>query len=84
MDADGKVLEIGWADLSPDAVIELHRRLVRNAADDADRLRRHEAAIAFDWLAGDRARATAAAERLAKDNPEFKTRWEALVAALKP
>jgi len=84
MDADGKVLEIGWADLSPDAVIELHRRLVRNAADDADRLRRHETAIAFDWLAGDRARATAAAERLAKDNPEFKTRWEALVAALKP
>jgi hypothetical protein len=63
-------------------VIDLHRQLVKSAGDE-EKLRRHEAAIAFDWLAGDRDRAKTAGDRLAQDNEAFKRRWEPISAALR-
>lgn len=82
-DSTGAARDIAWKDLSPDSVIDLHRALVLNAKSDTEKLRRHESAIAFDWLAGDRARATAAADRLGAGNPAFKQRWDAMTAGLK-
>ncbi|MGC4017728.1 MAG: protein kinase [Luteolibacter sp.] len=81
-DAAGVSHDIMWKDLSPDSVVDLHRALVRNAKPE-DVSRRHESAVAFDWLAGDRARATAAGDRLAVDNAAFKRRWEAITNSLK-
>ena len=63
-DIVGSSTDILWKDLAADSIIDLHRVLVRNAPD-SEKLRRHESAIAFDWLAGDRDRATGAADRLA-------------------
>jgi hypothetical protein len=82
-DAAGNTREIGWQELPPASINDLYRLLVRNVAGEADRLRRHEAAIAFEWLAGDRDRAVAAAERLAKDHEAFRRRWEGISSALK-
>jgi eukaryotic-like serine/threonine-protein kinase len=81
--AGGEKREIGWNELSPDSIIELHRTLVRTVKTDQEKLRHHEAAIAFDWLAGDRARAKAAAERLSVENPAFKKHWESIAPGLK-
>jgi tRNA A-37 threonylcarbamoyl transferase component Bud32 len=71
-----------WADFSPDALITLHRIFVRNPASDLERLRRHECAIAYDWLAGNRERALSAAAKLSLDSPSFRQRWSAITEGL--
>ncbi|MFD0893709.1 protein kinase [Luteolibacter ambystomatis] len=81
-DAAGTAQDIEWKDLAPESVIDLHRALVKNAKAE-DVLRRHESAIAYDWLAGDRTRAASAADRLAVDSPAFKRRWDGITAGLK-
>ncbi len=81
--ADGQKRQLVWKDLAPDSIIELHRMLVRNVKSDLEKLRRHEAAISFDWLAGDRSRAEAAAERLSTDFTVFKKRWDSIAVGLK-
>jgi hypothetical protein len=81
-DEAGNRKELSWKELAPESLIELHRQLIRNEHSDVERLRRHEAALAFDWLCGDHARALAAAERLAADNPSFKARWQIVRSGL--
>ena len=67
----------------PAVVIDLHRQLVRNVVGETDTLRRQESAIAFDWLVGDRERATGAAERLSASSPLFKKHWDEMTAGEK-
>ena len=71
-----------WGELAPESIMSLYRLLVRNEPDEVEKLRRHEAAIAFEWLAGQRAVALAAAERLAQGNAAFKERWKSLAEGL--
>jgi eukaryotic-like serine/threonine-protein kinase len=71
-----------WKDFTPDALIAMHRVLVTNPASETERLRRHECAIAFDWLAGSREHAVAAATKLSESSPTFKKRWNAISAEL--
>lgn len=78
----GVVREIQWTDLAPDQIIILQYELAKRAVTDVDRLREQELAIAFDWLAGDRQRAIAAAEALGENNATFKSRWEKVSAGL--
>ena len=78
--ADGGEIRCQWTDLTADSLIELHRTLVRYSPSEMDRLRRHESAIAFDWLVGDRDRALAAAAKLAETNPGFQLRWQPVLA----
>lgn len=79
---DGGTRTCRWSDFTPDALINLHRLLVRNPANELERLRRHECAIAFDWLAGNRERAIGAANVLAMGSPAFKQRWESIAGGL--
>jgi hypothetical protein len=72
----GEVAEFSWDEFTPESIHELHRVLVRALPSEAEKLRRHESAIAFEYLVGDRGRALAAAERMGQDNSEFKARWE--------
>jgi eukaryotic-like serine/threonine-protein kinase len=72
----------GWADFSADALIGLHRTFVKNPKTEAERLLRHERAISYDWLAGDREHALAAAAALAQVSPEFKERWDSIAGGL--
>lgn len=79
---DGELRDLKWTEFSSDQLIELHRELVKSPASDMERLRRHESAIAFEWLAGDRERALAAAGRLSEESAGFKTRWDSLAGGL--
>jgi len=78
----GDIAEFSWSDFTTESIHELYRGLVRSQSVEAEKLRRHESAIAFEWLAGDRERALIAAERLAQENPAFKFRWTKIVAGL--
>ena len=80
--ADGEIRDLVWTDFSTDQLIELHRELVKSPASEMERLRRHESAIAFEWLAGDRGRALTAAGRLSEESPGFKARWDSLASGL--
>ncbi len=81
-DTDGQSRTCKWSDFTPGSLIDLHRVLVRNPKNETERVRRHECAIAYDWLAGERARAVSAAEILAEGSPEFKQRWEGIASGL--
>ncbi|MEI6178711.1 MAG: hypothetical protein WCS43_17600, partial [Verrucomicrobiota bacterium] len=76
--ADGKDLPVEWGDFSSDALIGLHRSFVANPKSDSERVRRHECAISYDWLAGNRNRALSAASILSQSSPEFKQHWDAI------
>jgi hypothetical protein len=82
LDASGSPRDIPWSELSPDSLIDLHRKLVKDEASEIERLRRHEQAIAFDLLAGDPGRAKEAAGVLAARYPAFKRRWDLMQPAL--
>jgi hypothetical protein len=75
---NGEVRSCAWRDFPPDAMIAMHRVLVRKPHTETERLRRHECAIAFDWLVGNRERALAAADNIAQSNNTFKKRWETI------
>ena len=80
--ADGQSKRCKWGDFSPDALITLHRLYVKNPKSELERLRRHECAIAFEWLAGSRERAFAAAAVLAQGSAAFKQRWDSISGGL--
>lgn len=79
---DDELREIRWKDIPPDSMIVLYRELVKNSSSELEALRRHESAIAFDWIAGDRERALSAAARLSEESDSFKKRWEKLASGL--
>ena len=81
-DAVGMPRTLQWADFSPDALITLHRLFVKNPKNELERLRRHECAISYDWLAGNRERAVAAAAALSQSSPAFKQRWDSIATGL--
>jgi hypothetical protein len=81
-DAGGNILPHPWRDFSPDALIALHRILVKTPKSELERLRRHQCAIAFDWLAGNRERSLSAAALLVQSSPSFKQQWEPIAAGL--
>ncbi len=80
--ASGEVRELEWTDFSTDQLIELHRELVKIPDSEMEKLRRHESAIAFEWLAGNRERALVAAGRLGEESAGFKERWESIASGL--
>lgn len=80
--ADSENIQITWQDLTPDSLNALHRSLVRGSITDPAILRRHECAIWFDWLAGNRDRAKLAADNLGQVNPAFAKRWRDTIAGL--
>ncbi len=80
--ANDEVRDLKWTDFPTDRLIELHRELVKNPASEMERLRRHESAIAFEWMAGDKERAMLVASRLCEESSGFKTRWDSLASGL--
>jgi hypothetical protein len=70
---------VPWADLAADAVIDLYKRATGGEMKPLDKLRRHEEAIAYEFLVGSRQRAETAAARLAEKSPAFGARWNKAV-----
>ena len=73
---------VAWGDIDAQSVIELHKLLVKRESDPAAQIRRHEHAIAYDFLVGAPQHAKAAADRLSLKNPEFERRWSEAMHAL--
>lgn len=82
VDAAGNTRPAKWGEFSADALIGLHRAFVANPKSEFERVRRHECAITYDWLAGNRERALAAAAVLSQGSPEFKQHWETISSGL--
>ena len=78
----GGVRDARWAEIASDSLIALHQIFVKSPASELERLRRHECAIAYGFLSGNRARALAAAAALAEENTSFKKRWESIAAGM--
>lgn len=81
-DAKGLARAAKWRDFSPDALIALHRIFAKHPKSEMESLRRHERAISYDWLAGNRDRALAAAAFLSQGSPAFKLRWDTTASGL--
>lgn len=79
--AEGEV-SVRWSEVDPDSLIALHRELSLGEASEIEKLRRHEEAIAFDLLAGDRERGKDAGARLAEVSEPFGRRWMVVLPAL--
>jgi serine/threonine protein kinase len=80
--ADGRRRAVEWTDLSPDSLITIHRILVKNAEGEIEKMRRHQCAISFDWLAGNRTRALQAAGQLSLTSSVFKETWDKIAPGL--
>ena len=81
-DGAGKESKRAWSDFTPDSLISLHRNLVSKPANEQERLRRHQCAIAFDWLVGNRERALTAAAALSQMSATFKEQWDPIASGL--
>jgi hypothetical protein len=80
---DGTTRNITWQDFTPEQLNELYRNILRDNLTEIDEVwQRHEAAIAFDWLVGDRKRASLAATRLCEENEAFRKSWEMMSQGL--
>ena len=82
LDDSGQGQSAKWADFSPDALIALHRIYMKNQISESDRLLRHERAISYGWLTGNREAAHTAASTLSQSNSEFKSRWTSIKSGL--
>ena len=79
---DGSRRPVEWTDLSPDSLITIHRTLVKSVTGEIEKMRRHQCAISFDWLAGNRARALQAAGQLSLTSSVFKETWDKIAPGL--
>ncbi len=71
-----------WAGLPPANIINLYREVIRKNSGDVSIPLRHESAICFQWLSGEKDAAQTAANYLSNSSPSFKKRWEQWMAAL--
>ena len=81
-DSEGKEAKLPWSEIDPESLILLHRELVKSGGGHIDAIRRHEHAVSFDFLAGDRGRAIEAAKRLGRNSELFARRWKLVESVL--
>lgn len=72
-----------WSGLPPANIINLYREVIRKNPGDVGIPLRHESAICFQWLSGEKDAAQTAANVLSNTSPSFKKRWEQWMAAMK-
>ncbi|MFT3991154.1 MAG: serine/threonine-protein kinase [Luteolibacter sp.] len=82
VDTQGKEHRIAWSELANSSIVLLHRTVVQKVREPQERMRRHELAIGFEWLAGNRDVALESARRLSESSPDFQKRWEEFLRVL--
>jgi hypothetical protein len=80
---DGQPVEVPWGNIRPTQLIAIHQVVVRGETNPLEQARRHEQAIAYQFLVGDRESARVAGGRLADSSPAFRQRWAEAMQALK-
>lgn len=76
-------ISLPWSDFLVNDIITIYREDIKRYTNEADKSRRHEAAVSFQWLGGERDAAKQAAEILGGNSPDFKQRWTNWMKALK-
>jgi eukaryotic-like serine/threonine-protein kinase len=74
---------LAWSALKPADVIAIYREAIKRNTPDSNINRRHENAICFQWLSGEKDAALNAANVLSNSVPAFKTRWEIWMKSIK-
>lgn len=72
-----------WSEIPASNIINLYREVIRKNPGDVGVPLRHESAICFQWLSGEKDAAQTAANVLSNTSPSFKKRWEQWMTALK-
>jgi len=76
--ADQNGNPIDWSDIDVDSFIEWHRARIPRI-DEPNRIDAHEAAISFDLITGDPARALTAIQRLSETDSNFGSYWKLIL-----
>lgn len=71
-----------WSQFKVADVIKLYSEVLRKTPASGDKALRHEAAISYQWLSGEKDAAQNAAQILSRTSSAFKTRWEQWMDAL--
>lgn len=71
-----------WGQLKAADMIGLYREAIKRKLNDPNVQQRHEHAIYFQWLSGEKDAALSAATKLGESSPPFKKRWELIMNAL--
>ena len=72
-----------WNQLRASDIIAIYREAIKRGPTDANISLRHENAICFQWLSGEKDAAQTAATKLGDSSPSFKKRWNQWMEALK-
>jgi serine/threonine protein kinase len=72
-----------WTQIKPADIISVYREAIKRNPSDPDINRRHENAICFQWLSGEKEAAQNAAAKLSESSPQFKKRWSEWMEVLK-
>lgn len=71
-----------WVQLKATDIIAIYREAIKRSPADPRINLRHENAICFQWLSGEKDAAQAAAAKLGESSPSFKKRWSTWMTAL--
>jgi len=71
-----------WVQLKATDIIAIYREAIKRSPADPRINLRHENAICFQWLSGEKDAAQAAATKLGESSPSFKKRWSDWMKAL--
>lgn len=72
-----------WSQLRPADIIAIYREAIKRGPVEGNINLRHENAICFQWLSGEKDAAQIAASKLGESSPSFKKRWNEWMTALK-
>lgn len=71
-----------WVQLKATDIIAIYREAIKRSPADPRINLRHENAICFQWLSGEKDAAQTAATKLGESSPSFKKRWSDWMKAL--
>ena len=72
-----------WSQIRPADIIAIYREAIKRGPVEGNINLRHENAICFQWLSGEKDAAQIAASKLGESSPSFKKRWNDWMTALK-
>jgi hypothetical protein len=80
--AEGEI-SLPWTDFLVNDIITIYIENIKKITNEAEKIRRHKAAVSFQWLGGEKDSAKRAADVIGNNSPDFKQRWTNWMKALK-
>ena len=80
--AEGEI-SLPWTDFLVNDIITIYIENMKKITNEAEKIRRHKAAVSFQWLGGEKDSAKRTADVIGNNSPDFKQRWTNWMKALK-